>query len=143
VEPAARHYPNRHAARFQGGSLGVLQARARFCADEFGQIQMTHSVSAASITPQWAPNAFLRDKNVSNTPTTRTDRKSARSLMKLARLEASSPRSKAPTRRRKPRPARPKWPRTIFFVNLSGRGDKDVQQVAAKVGCKCRNNCIF
>ena len=39
--------PNRHAARFQGGSLGVLQGTRSFLLqDEFGQIQSTHSVSA-------------------------------------------------------------------------------------------------
>src|SRR5260221_5850012 len=37
----------KHAARFQGGSLGVLQgARSYLLQDEFGQIQLTHSVSA-------------------------------------------------------------------------------------------------
>src|SRR5436190_10219968 len=39
--------PNKHAARFQGGSLGVLQGtRSYLLQDEFGQIQLTHSVSA-------------------------------------------------------------------------------------------------
>src|ERR1044072_2943368 len=38
--------PNKHAARFQGGSLGVLQGTRSFILqDEFGQIQSTHSVS--------------------------------------------------------------------------------------------------
>src|SRR6266404_850943 len=37
----------KHAARFQGGSLGVLQGtRSYLLQDEFGQIQLTHSVSA-------------------------------------------------------------------------------------------------
>ena len=39
--------PEQHAARFQGGSLGVLQGtRSYILQDEFGQIQSTHSVSA-------------------------------------------------------------------------------------------------
>ena len=40
-------FPEKHAARFQGGSLGVLQGtRSYILQDEFGQIQLTHSVSA-------------------------------------------------------------------------------------------------
>src|SRR5579871_2991998 len=55
--------PEKHAARFQGGSLGVLQGTRSFLLqDEFGQIQMTHSVSAgldyAAVGPE---HAFLRD----------------------------------------------------------------------------------
>ena len=39
--------PERHAARFQGGSLGVLQGtRSYILQDDHGQIQLTHSVSA-------------------------------------------------------------------------------------------------
>src|SRR5260221_5294452 len=39
--------PEKHAARFQGGSLGVLQGtRSYILQDENGQIQLTHSVSA-------------------------------------------------------------------------------------------------
>src|SRR5205807_8458045 len=37
----------KHAARFQGGSLGVLQGtRSYLLQDEFGQVQLTHSASA-------------------------------------------------------------------------------------------------
>src|SRR5207302_207698 len=53
-----------HAARFQGGKLGVLQGTKTFLlADDDGQIQLTHSISAgldyAAIGPE---HAFLRDK---------------------------------------------------------------------------------
>ena len=53
-----------HAARFQGGKLGVLQgAKTYLLADDDGQIQLTHSVSAgldyAAIGPE---HAFLRDQ---------------------------------------------------------------------------------
>ena len=55
--------PEQHAARFQGGSLGVLQGtRSYILQDEFGQIQSTHSVSAgldyAAVGPE---HAWLRD----------------------------------------------------------------------------------
>src|SRR5437762_12421349 len=57
--------PEHLAARFQGGSLGVLQGtRSYILQDEFGQIQLTHSVSAgldyAAVGPE---HAWLRDKN--------------------------------------------------------------------------------
>ena len=57
--------PDQHAARFQGGSLGVLQGtRSYILQDEFGQIQLTHSVSAgldyAAVGPE---HAWLRDQN--------------------------------------------------------------------------------
>src|SRR5580658_88927 len=53
-----------HAARFQGGKLGVLQGTKTYLlADEDGQIQLTHSISAgldyAAIGPE---HAFLRDQ---------------------------------------------------------------------------------
>src|SRR3954466_15232493 len=53
-----------HAARFQGGKLGVLQGTKTFLlADDDGQIQLTHSVSAgldyAAIGPE---HAYLRDQ---------------------------------------------------------------------------------
>src|SRR5438094_872670 len=53
-----------HAARFQGGKLGVLQGTKTFLlADDDGQIQLTHSISAgldyAAIGPE---HSFLRDK---------------------------------------------------------------------------------
>src|SRR5471032_443304 len=53
----------RHAARFQGGRLGVLQgAKSWLLADENGQIQLTHSVSAgldyAAVGPE---HCYLRD----------------------------------------------------------------------------------
>ena len=56
--------PERHAARFQGGSLGVLQGtRSYILQDAFGQIQLTHSVSAgldyAAVGPE---HAWLRDE---------------------------------------------------------------------------------
>jgi tryptophan synthase beta chain len=51
--------PEKHAARFQGGSLGVLQGtRSYILQDEEGQIQLTQSVSAgldyAAVGPEHA-----------------------------------------------------------------------------------------
>jgi len=56
--------PERHAARVQGGSLGVLRGRrSDLLQDENGQVQLTHSVSAgldyAAVGPE---HAWLRDQ---------------------------------------------------------------------------------
>jgi tryptophan synthase beta chain len=126
----------RHAARFQGGSLGVLQGtRSYLLQDENGQVQLTHSVSAgldyAAVGPE---HAWLRDANRVEY-TYATDDKALEAFMKLARLEGIIPAlesahaiaevvRRAPTMR----------PDQVIVVNLSGRGDKDVAQVASKVG---------
>ncbi|HXT12700.1 MAG TPA: tryptophan synthase subunit beta [Candidatus Angelobacter sp.] len=130
--------PNRHAARFQGGSLGVLQGTRSFLLqDEYGQIQLTHSVSAgldyAAVGPE---HAFLRDKKRAEY-TYATDAKALEAFMKLARLEGIIPalesaHAVAECIVRAPKMAKDQ----LIIVNLSGRGDKDVQQVAAKVGLK-------
>src|SRR5213076_610041 len=84
--------PGKHAARFQGGSIGVLQGTRSFLLqDEFGQIQLTHSVSAgldyAAVGPE---HAWLRDqKRVEYTYA--TDDKALEAFTKLARLEGIIP----------------------------------------------------
>jgi tryptophan synthase beta chain len=127
--------PNKHAARFQGGSLGVLQGTRSFLLqDEHGQIQLTHSVSAgldyAAVGPE---HAWLRDeKRVEYTYA--TDEKALAAFMKLARLEGIIPalesaHAVAEVIARAPKLGKDK----LVIVNLSGRGDKDVSSVAAKV----------
>src|SRR3989454_5844069 len=79
--------PNKHAARFQGGSLGVLQGtRSYLLQDEFGQIQLTHSVSAgldyAAVGPE---HAWLRDQKRGG-DTYATDDEALGAFMKLPRL---------------------------------------------------------
>ncbi len=127
--------PEQHAARFQGGSLGVLQGtRSYILQDEFGQIQSTHSVSAgldyAAVGPE---HAFLKDASRAEY-TYATDDQALEAFMKLARLEGIIPalesaHAVAECMVRAPKLGKDK----IIIVNLSGRGDKDVAQVAAKV----------
>ncbi|HYT60481.1 MAG TPA: tryptophan synthase subunit beta [Haliangiales bacterium] len=128
--------PNKHAARFQGGSLGVLQGTRSFLLqDEYGQIQRTHSVSAgldyAAVGPE---HAWLRDQGRVEY-TYATDERALDAFMKLARLEGIIPALEsahaiAEVIQRAPQLGKDK----LIIVNLSGRGDKDVAQVAAKVG---------
>ena len=126
----------KHAARFQGGSLGVLQGtRSYLLQDEFGQVQLTHSVSAgldyAAVGPE---HAWLRDQQRVEY-TYATDDQALAAFTKLARLEGIIPalepaHAVAEVIQRAPRLGKDQ----LVIINLSGRGDKDVAQVAEKVG---------
>src|SRR5438552_14148545 len=128
--------PEKHAARFQGGSLGVLQGTQSYILqDEHGQIQLTHSVSAgldyAAVGPE---HAWLRDQQRVDY-TYATDDQALAAFMKLARLEGIIPalesaHAVAAVIERAPQMSK----QELVNVNLSGRGDKDVAQVAKKVG---------
>ncbi len=128
--------PEQHAARFQGGSLGVLQGtRSYILQDEFGQIQSTHSVSAgldyAAVGPE---HAWLRDASRAEY-TYATDDQALAAFMKLARLEGIIPALESAHAVAECMVRAPKLGKdALIIVNLSGRGDKDVAQVAAKVG---------
>src|SRR6266446_6499701 len=125
----------KHAARFQGGSIGVLQGtRSYLLQDEYGQIQLTHSVSAgldyAAVGPE---HAWLRDQNRVEY-TYATDEQALNGFIKLARLEGIIPALEsahaiAAIIERVPKMRKDQ----IVIVNLSGRGDKDVAQVANRV----------
>jgi tryptophan synthase beta chain len=127
--------PEKHAARFQGGSLGVLQGtRSYILQDENGQIQLTHSVSAgldyAAVGPE---HAWLKDKNRVEY-TYATDDRALDAFMKLARLEGIIPalessHAVATAIDRVPKMSKDQ----LVIINLSGRGDKDVAQVAARI----------
>ena len=128
--------PEQHAARFHGGSLGVLQGtRSYILQDDFGQIQLTHSVSAgldyAAVGPE---HAWLHDqKRVEYAYA--TDDKALEAFMKLARLEGIIPALESSHAVAECLVQAPKLGKDkIIIVNLSGRGDKDVAQAADKIG---------
>jgi len=122
----------RHAARFQGGGLGVLQGTRSFVLqDEDGQIQLTHSVSAgldyAAVGPE---HAWLRDIDRAEY-TYATDTEALAAFQKLAKLEGIIPALESSHAIAEVIKAAPKMSADkIIIVNLSGRGDKDVAQVA-------------
>jgi tryptophan synthase beta chain len=127
--------PEKHAARFQGGSLGVLQGtRSYILQDEWGQIQLTHSVSAgldyAAVGPE---HAWLHDQGRVEY-TYATDAQTLEAFIRLARLEGIIPalesaHAVAACIERAPKMSKD----SLVIVNLSGRGDKDVAQVAARI----------
>src|SRR5579862_1819177 len=124
--------PEQHAARFQGGSLGVLQGtRSYILQDKNGQIQATHSVSAgldyAAVGPE---HAWLRDQGRVEYGYA-TDDQALAAFSQLARLEGIIPALEsahaiAAVIERAPKMSKDQ----LIIVNLSGRGDKDVAQVA-------------
>src|SRR5687768_9403118 len=127
--------PEKHAARFHGGSLGVLQGtRSYILQDENGQIQLTHSVSAgldyAAVGPE---HAWLRDKNRVEY-TYATDEQALSAFTRLARLEGIIPALESSHAIAEAIRRAPQMPKdAIMIINLSGRGDKDVAQVAHRV----------
>lgn len=125
-----------HAARFEGGKLGVLQGcKTYVLQDPEGQIELTHSVSAgldyAAVGPE---HAFYRERGRIDFAYAKDD-EVLETFQLVSRLEGIIPalesthalvhgikRAKALGKDK------------IVIVNLSGRGDKDVQQVAKMLG---------
>ena len=125
-----------HAARFEGGRLGVLQGcKTWILQNQDGQINPTHSVSAgldyAAIGPE---HAFYRDCNrisyahVEDDEALAAFRKLSETEGILPALESSHGLAHAFLRAAK----MPKD--SILCVNLSGRGDKDAMEVARLLG---------
>jgi len=122
----------KHAARFQGGGLGVLQGTRSFVLqDEDGQIQLTHSVSAgldyAAVGPE---HAWLRDADRVQYNYA-TDTEALAAFQQLAKLEGIIPALESSHAIAEVIKVAPTMNADqIIIANLSGRGDKDVAQVA-------------
>jgi tryptophan synthase beta chain len=125
-----------HAARFEGGKLGVLQgSKTYILQNPDGQIELTHSVSAgldyAAIGPE---HAYYRDlKRIDYAYA--TDDEVLEAFQLCSRLEGIIPALESTHAivhglKRAKELAKDK----IVLINLSGRGDKDVQQVERLLG---------
>ena len=121
-----------HAARFSGGRPGVLQGtRSYVLQDEHGQISTTHSVSAgldySAIGPE---HAYLHDiGRISYSKA--TDDEALEAFQLLARLEGIIPALESAHAIAEVMKVAPSMTRErLIVVNLSGRGDKDVNTVA-------------
>lgn len=126
----------KHAARFSGGSPGVLHGTMTYLLqDSEGQVNLTHSVSAgldyAAVGPE---HSFYHDAGRIRY-TSATDEEALAAFDLLAQEEGIVPALEsahaiaevvklAPTMKK----------RQAMIVNLSGRGDKDVQQIAKMRG---------
>jgi len=125
-----------HAARFEGGKLGVLQgAKTYILQDPDGQIELTHSVSAgldyAAIGPE---HAFYRDQKRIEFAYA-CDDEVMETFQLFSRFEGIIPALES-THALVHGVKRAKAMRKdeILVLNLSGRGDKDVNQVAKILG---------
>jgi len=131
----------RHAARFAGGALGVLQGtKSYLLQDRDGNVLGTHSVSAgldyASVGPE---HAWLRDEGRVQY-TLATDREALGAFELLSGQEGIIPalessHAVAEVLKRAPKMGKDQ----VVIVNLSGRGDKDVHQVARIYGIDLDN----
>ncbi len=123
--------PGRHAARFAGGAAGVLQGTRTFVLqDQNGNIELTHSVSAgldyAAVGPE---HAWLQETGRAEYGYA-TDEEALRAFQDLARLEGILPALESAHAIAHVSKVAKEFPKdAIIVVNLSGRGDKDVNSV--------------
>jgi tryptophan synthase beta chain len=132
-----------HAARFNrngGGRPGVLQGTMSYVLqDERGQIATTHSISAGLDYPSIGPeHAFLHDEGrVAYTSV--SDRQAFDAFQTLSRLEGIIPAlESAHAVAHALKVAREMTRNQIMIVNLSGRGDKDVDTVRKQLNSQSR-----
>ncbi|MEJ2246306.1 MAG: tryptophan synthase subunit beta [Acidobacteriota bacterium] len=121
-----------HAARFQGGGKGILQGTLSYVLqDENGQIAGTHSVSAGLDYPAVGPeHAALHDLGRIEY-TSVTDEAALEAFQVLSRTEGIIPALESAHAIAELMRMAPELEKdTLVVVNLSGRGDKDVNQVA-------------
>src|SRR6266513_385966 len=117
-----------HAARFRGGSPGVLQGTYSYVLqDKAGQIATTHSVSAGLDYPSFGPeHAWLHDTSRAEyVPASDAEALEATTL--LARTEGIIPALESAHAIAELIKRAPKMRESdIVVVNVSGRGDKDI-----------------
>ncbi|PYT19447.1 MAG: tryptophan synthase subunit beta [Acidobacteria bacterium] len=116
-----------HAARFSGGAPGVLHgARSYLLQDDDGQISLTHSVSAgldyALVGPE---HAWLHDTGRAEYGSI-DDRQALDAARMLSQTEGIIPALESAHAVAEAVARAPKADGQIFIVNLSGRGDKDI-----------------
>jgi len=129
---------NKHGATLARGSIGVLHgAKSYLLQDKDGQISLTHSIAAGLDYPGVGPEHSHLKKTGRAKYVTVTDREALKAFQTLSKLEGIIPAlesahaiaylSKLAYKLNKDK---------VVIVNLSGRGDKDVEQVAGIVNGK-------
>ncbi len=121
----------RHAARFAGGSPGILHGCSTWLLqDEEGQVMPTHSISAGLDYPAVGPeHAWLRDEGRA-TYGWCTDEEAIRGFERLARLEGILPALESAHAIGWMLRERASLAGKRVLVNISGRGDKDLDTLA-------------
>jgi tryptophan synthase beta chain len=139
VEAAGRGVETgEHAASLTGGRPGVLHGnRTYLLQDKEGQITEAHSISAGLDYPGIGPeHAWLKEKGRVEYVAA-TDDEAVEAFQLLCKLEGIIPAlesSHALAHTIKLAPSLSKD--NLLVMNLSGRGDKDVPQIAERLGVK-------
>ncbi len=139
VEAGGEGIPTgRHAARFADGDrgrIGVLHGtRTYVLQDPWGQILDTHSISAGLDYPAVGPeHAYLRERGRVRY-TAVTDAEALAAFRALARLEGILPALESAHAVAEAMRIARERPGAWILVNLSGRGDKDLETVARALG---------
>jgi tryptophan synthase beta chain len=122
----------KHAARFATGSVGVLHGTMTYLLqDDDGQIQLTHSVSAGLDYAAVGPEHSYYKERERIAYTYATDEEAMAAFDLLAQTEGLMPALESAHAIAYVTKLAPKLKRSqILMVNLSGRGDKDVNQIA-------------
>lgn len=126
----------RHAATLTAGTPGVLHgARSYLLQDEVGQVTEAHSVSAGLDYPGVGPeHSFLKDIGRAEYVTA-TDAEALEALEMLAKLEGIIPALETAHAMAEVTRLAPTLPKDKHIVvNLSGRGDKDMETVVSCLG---------
>ena len=127
---------DRHAATMALGTEGVFHGSAMYLLqDADGQVHPTHSISAGLDYPGVGPeHCWLKDTGRA-TYVSATDEEAVEAFQELSRLEGIIPALESAHAVAHARSlARELGAGKILIVNLSGRGDKDCEQVAARLG---------
>ncbi|WP_448954753.1 tryptophan synthase subunit beta [Labrys neptuniae] len=138
VEAAGHGLTSLHAASIAGGRPGVLHGnRTYLLMDADGQIEEAHSISAGLDYPGIGPeHAWLHEIGRA-TYMSATDQEALDAFQLLSRLEGIIPALESAHAIARVVELAPKRPKDhLMVVNLSGRGDKDVPQVADILGTK-------
>ncbi len=141
VEAAGHGVPTgSHAATLSAGTCGILHgARSYLLQDELGQVREAHSISAGLDYPGVGPeHSWLRESGLA-TYETATDDEALEALDRLSRTEGIIPALETAHAIACAIRLAPTMPRSaILLVNLSGRGDKDMETVATARGVTLR-----
>jgi len=141
---AAGHGLNsgKHAASIAGGRPGVLHGNRTYLLMNYdGQIEEAHSISAGLDYPGIGPeHAWLNDVGRVQFLSA-TDDEAVAAFQLCSKLEGIIPALEPAHALARVLDIAPKKPRThLMVINLSGRGDKDLDSVASYLGAKARGS---
>jgi tryptophan synthase beta chain len=126
----------KHAARFAGGMPGVLHGTMTYLLqDRHGQVNSTHSVSAGLDYPAVGPEHAMHHDSGRIEYTSATDQEALEAFDLLSQEEGIIPALESAHAVAEVMKRAPKMKKNqILIMNLSGRGDKDVNQIAQMRG---------